>query len=67
MEISSEDLKYIRDMAEQDYINRFTTAEIVVNQTNNNTIKGKMDLDGITEHLRTALENQMNMTAEGVH
>lgn len=67
VEISSEDLKYIRDMAEQDYINRFTTAQIVVNQTNNNTVKGEMDLDGITERLRTTLEGQMNAAAEGVH
>lgn len=64
---TSEDLKYIRDMAEQDYINRFTTASITVNQTNNNTINNEMDLDGVTEHLRNTMEEQMIATAEGVH
>ncbi len=65
--ISSEDLKYIRDMAERDYINRFTTAKITVNQTNHNTVNNDMDLDGITEHLRTTMEGQMYAAAEGVH
>lgn len=66
VEITSEDLKYIRDLAEQDYINRFTTAEITVNQTNHNTVNNDMDLDGITEHLRTTMEEQMYAAAEGV-
>lgn len=64
---TSEDLKYIRDMAEQDYINRYTTASITVNQTNNNTINNDMDLDGVTEHLRSTMEEQMAAAAEGVH
>lgn len=67
MEITSEDLKYIRDMAERDYVNRFTTAKITVNQTNHNTVNKDMDLDGITEHLRSTVEEQMNIAAEGVH
>lgn len=67
LEITSEDLKYIRDMAEHDYVNRFTTAKITVNQTNHNTVNKDMDLDGITEHLRSTVEEQMNIAAEGVH
>ncbi len=67
LEITSEDLKYIRDLAEQDYINRFTTASITVNQTNHNTVNKDMDLDGITEHLRTTVEEQMDAAAEGAH
>ncbi len=35
--------------------------------TNHNTINNEMDLDGVTEHLRTTIEEQMNATAEGVH
>ena len=67
LEITSEDLKYIRDIAERDVINRYTTASITVNQTNNNTINNDMDLDGVTEHLRSTVEEQMNAAAEGVH
>lgn len=67
MDITNEDLKYLRDIAETDYINRFTTAEITVNQTNNNNINNEMDLDGVTEHLRVYMEEQMASAAEGVH
>lgn len=67
LEITSEDLKYIRDIAERDVVNRYTTASITVNQTNNNTINNDMDLDGVTEHLRSTVEEQMNAMAEGVH
>ena len=64
---TSEDLKYLRDMAAQRYINRFTTAKITVHQTNNNKISKKLDLDGVTEHLRKTMEEQMISAAEGVH
>lgn len=64
---TSEDLKYLRELAETDYINRFTTAQITVNQTNNNNINNEMDLDGVTEHLRSTMEEQMFAAAEGVH
>lgn len=67
LEITSENLKYIRDIAERDVVNRYTTASITVNQTNNNTINNDMDLDGVTEHLRSTVEEQMNAAAEGVH
>lgn len=64
---TSEDLKYIRDMAEQKVINRFTTAEIKVSMTNHNNISNDMDLDGVVNHLKTKLEEEMAATAEGVH
>lgn len=64
---TSEDLKYLRELAETDYINRFTTAQITVNQTNNNNINNEMDLDGVTEHLYSTMEEQMFAAAEGVH
>ena len=67
VEITSEDLKYLRDIAERDVINRYTTASISVSAPVNATINNDMDLDGITEHLRTTVEEQMAAAAEGVH
>lgn len=67
MDVTTEQLKYIRDIAEQKYINRFTTASITINQTNHNTVNNDMDLDGVTEHLRSTMEEQMAAAAEGVH
>lgn len=67
MEMSEEDLEYLRDIAEQEAINRFTTAEITIEQTNNNTIKRGMDLDGVVSRLDTALGEAIDMMAEGVY
>ena len=67
VDISSEDLKYLRDIAERDVINRFTTAEIKVDMQNNNTINSDMDLDGIVDHLATGVNEAMEKAAEGVH
>ena len=54
-------------MAEQDVINRFTTAEIKVDVTNHNNINSDVDFDGVTEHLRMTIEDQMAAAAEGVY
>lgn len=67
MDIVEEDLKYLRDVAEQEVINRFTTAEIKIDMTNHNTVNNEMDLDGIVNHLETKLDESMRMAAEGVH
>lgn len=67
MDVTEEDLKYLRDIAEQEAINRFTTAEITIEQTNHNSISGKMDLDGIVSGLTDAANEAVDMIAEGVH
>lgn len=64
---SEEDLKYLRDIAERDTINRFTTAEIKVEMTNNNTINSDRDLDGVVSYLEKKVEETMIASAEGVH
>lgn len=63
---SEEQLKYLRDVAEQEYINRFTTAEIKVQMTNNNNINGNMDIDTITDSLSRKINEAMLLCAEGV-
>lgn len=67
MEITGEELKYLRDIAEQEAINRFTTAEIKIEQTNHNNIKNGMDLDGIVSGLDDALGEAIEIMTEGVH
>ncbi len=67
LEITSEDLKYLRDIAETEIINRFTTAEIHVEMNNNNNISSDMDLDGIIDYLTVGVNDAMQKAAEGVH
>lgn len=67
MDITEDDLKYLRDLAEQEVINRFTTAEIRIDMTNNNNINSETDLDGIVSYLEDALYETMEIAAEGVH
>lgn len=65
--ISQEDLKYLRDIAEREVVNRFTTAEIKVEMNNNNNISGENDIDGIIDKLATGVDEAMQKAAEGVH
>ena len=67
MDITSEDLKYLRDIAETEVVNRFTTAEIKVEMTNNNNISSDMDLDGMVDYLANGVNEAMEKAAEGVH
>lgn len=67
LDISNEQLKYLRDVAERDTVNRFTTAKIKVKMTNHNNVNSGMDLDGIVNGLTLAVEDAMSKAAEGVH
>lgn len=66
LEISDEDIKYLRDIAEQETINRFTTAEIKVEMTNHNNVNSETDLDGLCEYFGDKLREKMEIAAEGV-
>ena len=67
LDITNEDLKYLRDIAEQEAINRFTTAEIRIEQTNNNNVSSGMDLDGVVSGLTDVVNEAVDIIAEGVH
>lgn len=66
MDVTKEELKYLRDIAEQEGINRFTTAEVKVDMTNHNNINSNMDLDGVISYFGLALEETLASVAEGV-
>lgn len=67
LELSSEDLKYLRDAAETEIVNRYTTAEIKVDFTNYNQVNSETDLDGVSNYLLGSIEEGMNALAEGEH
>lgn len=67
-EISTEDLKYLRDIAARDVINRFTAAQVSVSMGGvTNNLSGTADLDGIIDYLANGVKTAMESAAEGVH
>lgn len=65
---TTEELEYLRDIAERDAINRFTTAEVRIDMTGmTNRIEGNADLDGVISELTDGFTEALVTAAEGVH
>ena len=68
LSVSNEQLEYLRDIAERDAINRFTTAEVKIDMTGmTNKIDGSTDLDGVIRELTEGFTEALQTAAEGVH
>lgn len=68
LDVSTEQLEYLRDIAERDAINRFTTAEVKIDMTGmTNKIDGGADLDGVIRELTDGFTEALLTAAEGVH
>ena len=67
MDVLDEDLKYMRDAAEQEIINRFTLAELKVDVKNNNTLTKKTDFDDMGRALSVFTGEFLAAAAEGGH
>lgn len=67
MELTDEDLTYLRDLAEREWKKEFTTANIVVDMNNYNTIDGDNDLDGIITKLNSKLYDELDYLANGTY
>lgn len=66
--VTEEQLEYLRDIAERDAINRFTTAEVKIDMTGmTNRIDGSADLDGVISQLTVGFTEALVTAAEGVH
>ncbi len=67
MDVLDEDLKYMRDAAEQEVINRFTLAELKVDVKNSNTLTKKTDFDDMGRALSMFTSEFLASAAEGGH
>lgn len=67
VKINDSDIKKIRQLAEREVINHFTTAEVKVEMTNNNNISSNMDIDGIISQLEDKVTERLEAVAEGVY
>ena len=67
IKISDSDIRNIRNLAEREVINHFTTAQVQVEMTNNNSVNSNMDLDDIAEYLGEKVSERLEAVAEGVY
>lgn len=68
LEMTREDLKAMKDIAERDYINRFTTAEVKIDIGGiNNNISEAQDLDGAINNMIYDMVEKAQMSAAGYH
>lgn len=67
MELTADDLAYLRDVANMEWKKEFTTASIHVDMSNYNTVNGDGDLDGIVTRLADKLYEELDMVANGVY
>ena len=61
------ELEVMRELGTREAVNRFTTAQIRVMQTNNNNMSKADDADSILARLAKGLRDAMNVAAEGVY
>lgn len=67
MEVTEEDLKYLRQIAEMEWKKEYTTASIKIDMSNYNTVNGDSDLDGIVTKLSDKLREELAVVANGVY
>lgn len=67
MELTSEDVEYLRKIAAMEWKKEYTVADIKVDMSNYNTISGDNDLDGIVTKLVDKLYEELNEVADGVY
>lgn len=68
LDITQENLKYLRDIAEQETVNRYTTAQIHIDMSGmKNTVNNGGDIDGFVSELTDAVNEAAQIMAEGVH
>ena len=66
LDVTSTNLKYIRDFATQRAVNRYSSSTIKIDMTNHNNIGKDQDIDGIVTKLKDKLTEEMTNSAEGV-
>lgn len=67
MDMTEEDLEFLRKLANLEWKKEFTTASVTVDMKNYNTVNGDDDLDGIATKLADKLYEELNAVANGVY
>lgn len=67
MDISNEELKYLREIAEREVINRYTIATLNIDAQSTNTINSADDIDGVVNAIGEKLKEELSYTLGGIH
>lgn len=68
LDASTEEIKYMRDIAEMEVINRFTTAEVKVEVGGiTNQVNSDLDLDTVVTKITDKMYEGISIAAEGVY
>lgn len=67
MDLTAEDVEYLRKIAAMEWKKEYTTANIKIDMTNNNNVNGESDLDGIVTKLSDKLREELSIVADGVY
>ncbi len=66
VDMADEDLKYLRDLAQREYTNKFTTATLAPNiQISFGDVHETADADKVAKRIRKILQEEIAMAAEG--
>lgn len=67
LDITSEELVWLREIGERDAVNKFTTAQVNVDMKNQNTIGNNLDINQIFHQLTEKIREGVLTAADGVH
>lgn len=67
IELSTEYLDLMKDVAEREAINKFTTVPLSIDARSTNSVSSNMDLDSMLVYIQGKLLEGINTAAEGVH
>lgn len=68
VDMADEDLQYLRDIAEREYINKFSTATLAPNiQITFGDVYEEADVDKITGRIKKILQEEIALTGEGAY
>ena len=68
VEMSDEEMRKVRDMAERDYLRDYRNVEVKVDMSHmQNTMSNGVEVDEVVKKITDSLANAVNSGAEGVH
>lgn len=66
LNVSDEELNYVRKLAQRETINKYTRSQVNLHMTNNNQIRNGMDVKEVSRAIARQIQNEISYSAEGI-